>query len=119
MTKNTQPEGDLPEEFRTLGRNIKNALNTAWNSDERKSVQKNIQDGLSDLGDAINNLINDFQTSEVSKKVVKEVDQLGERFRSGEVKEKTKEGVLSALKKMNAELEKAADKLSSKDEKES
>ena len=119
MTKNTQPEGDLNEEFHNLGQNIKDALNTAWNSDERKKVQTNIQDGLNDLGNAINNLINDIQTSDVAKKVGKEVDQVGECLRSGEVKEKTREGVLSALKKMNAELEKAADKFSSSDEKES
>lgn len=118
MTKNTRPEGDLHEEFRNLGQNIKAALNTAWNSDERKRVQTNIQDGLNDLGNAINDLINEIQTSEVGKKVIDEVDQIGEHLRSGEVKEKTREGVLSALKKMNAELEKAADKFSSKDEKE-
>lgn len=119
MTKNTQPEGDLHEEFQNLGRNIKDALNTAWNSDERKKVQTNIQDGLNDIGNAINDLINDFQAAEVGKKVVDEVDQIGERLRSGKVKEKTREGILSALKKMNAELEKAVDKLSSQDEQES
>jgi hypothetical protein len=111
MSEKTTPEGDLRDEFRNLGQNLKRVINTAWESEERKKVQADIQDGLDELYQAINKMIDEFKVSETGKKVIKEVDDFGERLRSGEVRDQAREGILTALKKMNAELEKAADKL--------
>jgi hypothetical protein len=116
MSEKTPPKGDLREEFHDLGQNLKKIINTAWESEERKKVQADIQDGLDELGNAINKMIDEFKISETGKKVVKEVDDFGERLRSGEVRDQAHEGVLSALKKMNAELEKATDKFTTNEE---
>jgi hypothetical protein len=61
-------------------------------------------------------MIDEFQVKEVGKKAVKEVDDFGERLRSGEVRDKAHEGILSALKKMNAELEKASTKFTTSED---
>jgi ribosome recycling factor len=116
MSEKTPPEGDLREEFHNLGRNLKDIINTAWESDERKKVQADIQDGLDELGNAINEMVEEFKISETGKKVVKEVDDFGERLRSGEVRDQAHEGILAALKKMNAELEKTTDKFTTSED---
>jgi hypothetical protein len=110
------PEGDLKDEFSNLSQNLKNIINTAWESEERKKVQADIQDGLDELYNAINNMMDEFKVSETGKKVVKEVDDFGERLRSGEVRDKAHEGILSALKKMNEELEKASTKFTASED---
>jgi len=110
------PEGDLKEEFQNLSQNLKTVINTAWESEERKKVQADIHDGLDELYNAINQMIDEFKVSETGKKVVKEVDDFSERLRSGEIRDQAVEGILSALKKMNAELEKAASKFTSSED---
>lgn len=116
MNDQKVPEGELKDEFQNLSQNLKNIINTAWESEERKKVQSDIHDGLDELYNAVNNLINELQVKEVGKKVVKEVDDFGERLRSGEVRDKANEGILSALKKMNAELEKASTKFTTNED---
>jgi hypothetical protein len=116
MSQDKQPEGNLREEFRNLGQNIKNVLNGVWESQERRKLQKDVQDGLNELGKAVNELIDDIQSSEAGKKVVKGVDEFGEKLRSGEVEEKAREGILSTLHKINVELEKAISKFTSNEE---
>jgi hypothetical protein len=116
MNDKTPPEGDLKEEFANLSQNLKNIINTAWESEERKKVQADIHQGLDELSNAINNMIEEFQVKETGKKVVKEVDDFSERLRSGEVRDKAHEGILSALKKMNAELEKASAKFTTNED---
>ena len=116
MNEKTPPEGDLKEEFHNLSQNLKKIINTAWESEERKKVQTDIHQGLDELYNAINNMIDEFQVKETGKKVVKEVDDFSERLRSGEVQEQAREGILSALKKMNAELEKASTKFTTHEE---
>ena len=112
MSDDSMPEGDLRDEFQNFGQNLKRVINTAWESEERKKVQTDIQDGLDELYQAINEMIDEFRVSETGKKVIKEVDDFGERLRSGEVRDQAREGILAALKKMNAELEKTAGKFS-------
>jgi hypothetical protein len=116
MSEKTPPEGDLRDEFHNLSQNLKNIINTAWESEERKKVQSDIHTGLDDLSNAITKMIDEFQASEVGKQVVQEVDDFGERLRSGEVRDQAREGILSALKKMNIELEKASDKFTTNEE---
>ena len=110
MTENTENTGNIRDEFRNLGDNLKQVFQTAWESDERKKLQSDVRDGLNDVSAALIEALNSFQTSEAGKKIVEGVEDVGEAFRSGEVEAKTREGILTALKKLNEELEKAADK---------
>ena len=110
MTQNTENTDNIRDEFRNLGDNLKQVFQTAWESEERKKLQSDVRDGLNDVSAALNEALNSFQTSEAGKKIVEGVEDVGEAFRSGEVEAKTREGILTALKKLNEELEKAADK---------
>jgi ElaB/YqjD/DUF883 family membrane-anchored ribosome-binding protein len=116
MSEETKSEGDLREEFRNLSQNLKTVLQTAWESEERKKLQQDIQDGLNDVSNALNECISDFHASEIGQTVVNSVDEFGEKLRSGEVEEKAREGLLSALQKLNTELEKASGKFTEEQE---
>ena len=105
-------EGQLRDEFRSLGENIKTMVNAAWESEERKRIQHEVEDGLSELGQTLNDLLNQIQNNEVKQKVVEGVDQIGEQIRSGEAEAKVRDGLLTALQTVNAEIEKAAGKFS-------
>jgi hypothetical protein len=49
MDETPKPEENLAEEFRKLGKNLVEALSAAWNTEERKKMQQEIEEGLVDL----------------------------------------------------------------------
>ena len=113
MNDTRLPEGDIRDEFRNLGDNLKSVMHTAWESEERKKLQQDIEAGLSELGNVLNQLADDFHTSESDKKIKSEVEDFGERVRSGEVETKVRQELLSALQLVNTELDKAIGKMKS------
>ncbi|MEN8241772.1 MAG: hypothetical protein ABFS17_07615 [Chloroflexota bacterium] len=112
MTEQQKPENDLRDEFRSLGENLKQVFNSAWESEERKSLQQDIKDGMKELGVVLDEFAEEIRTSDVGESLRKEANEFGERIRSGEVEQKARQGILDALQVLNTELQKAADKFS-------
>ena len=111
MSDEPQPQEDvksqqLKSEFQLLGDNLKSFFVTAWESEERKNFQNELEDGLADLGDSLKQTAQDFQDSETGQRVKAEAKDLRERIASGEVEEKVRGDILSVLQNVNAELEK-------------
>ena len=116
MTENSQPEGNLKDEFQAFGENLKKAFTSAWESEERAKVQNEIEDGINELGRALNEFVTSFSASETGQKIIQEVDDFSERLHSGEVQAKAEEGLLKTLQKVNEQLGKAAGHFTPKDE---
>lgn len=111
MSENkTEPTGDLHDEFVNLGRNLKEMFASAWESDERKRLQSELEEGMRELGTTLNAMAEEFRTSQAGQKLRQEVDDFSERVRSGEVEAKAREEIVKVLKTLNGELEKAAEK---------
>ena len=97
---------EIVEEFRRLGENLKGTIEAAWESDQRKNLSKEIQEGLRQLSDSIEKAATDIAEKPRVQKLREDVDDIAERVRSGEVGEKARSGLRSALDKINTELEK-------------
>ncbi len=108
MTEPNQPD-DLSGEFRALAQNLKTALSTAWESEERKQLQSDIQSGLNELGQALDEAATEFRASETGQKLETDLNDLGEKVRSGEVEDNLRQGLLSALQAINVHIQKATD----------
>jgi hypothetical protein len=65
---------------------------------------------MHELGNVLNELAANFKSGEMGQTIRQEVDQFGERVRSGEVENKARQEILKALKVLNKELEKASEK---------
>ena len=96
----------LKSEFQHLGDNLKKLFATAWESEERKKFQDEIEESLTDLGDSLKQTAQDFRDSETGQRVKTEAEDLRDRFASGEVEAKVREDILTVLQKINLELEK-------------
>lgn len=112
MVDTPESQGDesrnnLASEFHNLGENLKKIFTNAWESDERKAFQKDIEEGLSEVGDSLKQTAKEFQESESGQKVKAEAEDLRDRIQSGEMADKIHQDLLSVLQKVNAELEKA------------
>jgi len=108
--ENKVPTDNISDQLNELGRNLRQALQTAWESEERKKVQKEIEDGLANLGASLSEAARDFSSSPAGQSLKEDVEDIKERWRNGEVSEKARSEVLEALRKVNLELQKATKK---------
>jgi hypothetical protein len=111
---------DITSEFNKLGENLRSVLHTAWESEERKNLQGEIETGFASLGSAINKAIDDFDQSSTGHAIKSDIEDLKDRYKTGEVEAKVRQDVLTVLQKVNDELKNAVEKkepdLSSTDE---
>jgi hypothetical protein len=107
MTDNSKPEENLEDEFRNLGQNLVEALRTAWDSPERKKLQQEIGNGLTELNATLKKEFDDFDSSETGQRLKSDVENLRQRVRSGEAEAKVRSELLNALRIANEEIRKA------------
>ena len=106
-SKTDQSAEDLASEFQNLGDNLKKYFVSAWESEQRKTIQSEIEAGLSDLGDTLKKTANEIQESETGQRIKSEAVDFRDRVRDGEVEQKVRSDLTNFLKKLNTELEKA------------
>jgi hypothetical protein len=106
MSDNPPPESNVSEELRNLGKNLLGALQAAWEAPEFKQFQQDLSHGLGELGSTVKKEVNNFNDSPAGQQFRTDVNQFGERIRTGETQEKVRGELVGALKIANSELEK-------------
>lgn len=109
MTETQSPEEDLAAEFQRLGKNLSSALHAAWESPERKKLTQEIEEGITQLGSALKQEFQAASSTSTGQRIKADVEDLTQRLRSGDVAEKVRQDILTALKSINAELQKSAE----------
>lgn len=109
MTDNPTPEETLAEEFRQMGKNLADVLRGAWESPERKKLQQEIADGLSDLSDLMRSEAEHIRESPTGKRVKADVEELHDRIRSREIETRLRQDVLAALRSINTQLRRVSE----------
>ena len=110
MEENTQPEEKLTDEFRNLGKNIIDAVHTAWERPERQSLQEDIEKGLSEFGAVIRQEVDKFNESPTSQRMKSDAEKIQTRFKNGDFDSKVRDELLTALQAVNSELKKVKEK---------
>ena len=108
--ENKSPEGDIGDQLNELGKNLRDALRTAWESDERRKLQQDIEVGLANLRDSLNQAATDFSSSQTGQTLKEDVKDLNERWKTGDVGSKIRTEITDALRTVNQELQKATRK---------
>lgn len=104
------PESDLSAEFSKLGHNLKSVLKTAWESDERQRLQRELETGLTAVGAALREVTTEFTEGEAGQKIKAEAKDFSERIHTGQVENQLRQDLFNALRTLNAEIEKHATK---------
>ncbi len=98
---------NLSEEFAKLGRNIKQALQSAWSSEERKKLQAEIETGLMEASRALKQASGDFSKSQAAQTLKADTEDFKKRVHSGELEAKIRSEVMNALHIANEALKNA------------
>jgi hypothetical protein len=104
MTENSHP--DLSAQFRELGQNLKNLMQSAWESDEARNFKEEIKEGFIELGSATEQAVTEFNMSEAGRSLKSEAEAFRTRLESGELETKTRQEISKALNIINTELQK-------------
>lgn len=115
MSQPNSKESNLSDEIRNLGKNLSSFFQAAWASSERQRVQKEIELSLTEVGDTLNKAANEFAQSETGKQLKSDLHDINVRFENGELQKKAQDELLGALRKVNAELEKASNRWASEE----
>jgi hypothetical protein len=108
MNQEPRPSGELSDELRALGENLRNMFQAAWDSDDRRRFQGEFESGLGELASSLSQAARDFSESETGKQMKEDLHDLGERIQSGEVESKVRQDLTAVLRKLNEELGRAA-----------
>jgi signal recognition particle GTPase len=108
-TAGSDASGEILEELRELGRNLKAIIQSVWESEERKKLERELETGLNEVYTSLSKTAKEFSESSTGKNIKAEIEDLGERIRSGEVEIKVRDEILTALRTANVGLKKAAD----------
>lgn len=112
MSENRPDEESLRDEFETLGRNLIDALRSAWEAPESRRLREEVTTGLSDLGSTLKREAENLSSSPAAQKVQTSVEGVGEKLRAPEVQDKVRRELIGALQVMNTELQKVIDRWS-------
>ena len=96
---------DLLDELKSFGINLKEALRTVWESQERKTVQSELETGLKNLGSALDQAATEFRESGMGQQIKEDVEDLQERLRQKEIDTKVRTELFGILRTVNTELE--------------
>ena len=102
---------DLLDELHTLGDNLRAMIASAWGSTERRRLQQDLEEGLTDIKSSLNQAASDFQSSPTGQTIKEELSDLNERLRTGEVESAVRREVLNALRMANEGLKKASEQI--------
>jgi len=105
--KTNDQSTNLSDEFVKLGRNFKDALQSAWTSEERKKLQAEIESGLMEASRALKQATDDFSKSPAAQTFKADAEDFRKRVQTGELEAKIRSELLNALRMANEALKNA------------
>lgn len=108
MTSGEKGEDSLQAELDALGENLQRAIRGVWESDERKRLQSDVEQGLEGTLQHLRRELREFQDSETGDRLKADLESVRSELHSGETAARVRQEILSVLQRLNAELERTA-----------
>ena len=107
MNEEQNPQDEIRNEFRQLGRNLFKVMQNTWESAERQKFQREIEEGLSEFANTMKEEAKKFEDSQTGQQIKSEFMDIKERLHNGDVQETVRVEILKALRVVNLEIDKA------------
>ncbi len=100
---------DIAAEFAELGRKLRNAIHTAWQSEERYRLENDIREGLNRFAKEVDEAAHTVRESELGQRMEASADKVRKDVESGKVGEEVRKGLLTALRSVSQALDKMSE----------
>jgi hypothetical protein len=107
-TENRRNSSDLTNELNQLGENLANLLRAAWDSEERRSVEREITAGLEQMNKKLADAAEQIRHDAALNQAKRSAKEAWETAHGPQVLNELRMGVLDTLKAVNADLARRA-----------
>ena len=105
---NGETDLSLREELEALGDNLKQAMESVWESEERQRLQAEIESGLEQALSVVRSEVAAFSESETGERLRSDLKSIHKELESGEAASQLRQDLASALRSINQGLRKAS-----------
>lgn len=106
--KGAPPKVDIAAEFQKLGRQLAETLQTAWDSEERKRVEKEVREGVQSFVNEVDQVIREVKTNEKTEKIKGEAEEFKNRVENTDIGTRARQGIVQGLRWLSEGLEELA-----------
>ena len=103
-TENKQPPSELVNELNKLGENLANLVRAAWQSEERRSVEREIAASIEQMNKKLTDATEQIKNDAALNQAKRNMKDAWETAHGPQVVNEVKQGVLDTLKRINEEL---------------
>ncbi len=105
-SNNSRPQSEFVNELNKLGENLGQLMRSVWESEERKSIEREMTNGIEQLAKQLNQTLDQLKTDATVGNAKKTVKEAWETARGPKIVSEVHQGVVDTLKKVNEELTK-------------
>jgi len=117
-----KPEGEtgkeLVEELNRLSKRFVEAVEVAWNSEQRKEIEKDLRSGLTTLAESLERGLRELGEREKTKQFVGKAEEVAEtvteKIRTSETTHELASGLTTGLRAVSERLEKLIEEMQSR-----
>lgn len=102
-------ENDIMDEINKLGQQFVDALQSAWNSEERAKFESEIKEGVRTFADEVEKAISSVKEGGAGQKLREDAEQMRQKMKTDDVAEKARTGFVQGLRWLSSEMGKLAD----------
>lgn len=106
--QNTPNSSGIEKEINKLGENLNNLFKALWESDERKSIEREVTAGLEQANKSVKDTVEKIRTDQTATDLKKGVKDAWETARGPQILNELQTGLTATLQKLNDELAKRA-----------
>jgi ElaB/YqjD/DUF883 family membrane-anchored ribosome-binding protein len=106
--QNTPNSSGIEKELNKLGENLNNLFKALWESDERKSIEREVTAGLEQANKSVNETVEKIRKDQTANNLKKGVKDAWETARGPQILNELQTGLTATLQKLNDELAKRA-----------
>lgn len=104
MSEQTTQRSALEQELSKLGENLGNLFRAMWESEERKSVEREITANLERLNARVNEMVEKIRADQTANNFKRSVKEAWETAHGPQILNEVQAGIADTLRKLNEEI---------------
>jgi vacuolar-type H+-ATPase subunit E/Vma4 len=97
-SKDEKPAHDVAAEFQKMGQQLGETLQSAWESEERKRIEKEVREGVQSFVAEVDKVLRDVRSSESTSKLKEDAADAKAKVEDSELGQKAREGIVEGLR---------------------
>ena len=111
-----EDSANVSAELKDLGRQFAETIKTAWNSEERQKLEREIREGITSFVGEVDKVIREAKDSPTADRVRTEASQVKTKVESSDIGRKARTGIVQGLHWLSEELGKLANNFTPSEE---